>query len=78
MPLTTQQSGQQSGLTPRAAPSGDRYRVLLVDDSAVYRGLVRRELEKHADIEVVGSCGDVGSAVRTLTASPADVVVLDM
>ncbi len=64
--------------TAAAAPAGERTRVLLVDDSTVYRSLVRRELVKCPDIEIVGSCGDGKSAIRAVQATAADVVVLDI
>lgn len=53
-------------------------RVMVVDDSTVYRTLVRRALTKCADIEIIGSCGDGRSAVRMLGETHADVVVLDI
>mgnify|MGYP001147904490 CR=1 FL=1 len=61
-----------------AAPAADRTRVLLVDDSAVYRSLVRRELAKCDDVEIVGSCGDGRSAIAAVAAQAPDVVVLDI
>lgn len=73
MAFSSQLPGQ-----PLRPPASDRHRVLLVDDSAVYRGLVRRELEKCADIEIVGSCGDGAAAIRMLKTVDADVVVLDI
>ena len=70
----TQQSTGQAG----DSTGTDPYRVLLVDDSAIYRGLVRREIAKYDDIEIVGACGDGASAVRILRSTEADVVVLDI
>ncbi|MEZ5669297.1 MAG: chemotaxis response regulator protein-glutamate methylesterase [Alphaproteobacteria bacterium] len=67
----------RNGEAPGTADS-EPYRVLLVDDSAVYRGLVRREIAKCPDIAVVGACGDGASAVRTLRTTEVDVVVLDI
>ena len=64
---------------PDAQGSGaGRIRVLVVDDSTVYRTLVRRALTKCDDIEIVGSCGDGRSAVRLLGETHADVVLLDI
>lgn len=69
--------------TPRSTPgaptlAADPTRVLLVDDSTVYRSLVRRELTKHADIEIVASCGDGRSAIAAVERHEPDVAVLDI
>lgn len=53
-------------------------RVMVVDDSAVIRGLLRRTLEADPDITVVSSVGNGQFAVDTLKRQPADVVVLDI
>jgi len=74
MPLTPSPGPAAAGV-PQAV---ERTRVLLVDDSTVYRTLVRRELVKCADIEIVGSCGDGKSAIRAIETTEADVIVLDI
>lgn len=53
-------------------------RVLVVDDSAVIRGLITRALEGDSDIKVVGSAGNGELAIDVLKRVPADVVVLDI
>ncbi len=58
--------------------SEDPIRVMLVDDSAVVRGLVTRMLEAEADIDVVASVGNGQLAVSGLARADADVVVLDI
>lgn len=68
----------QAAGSKNPAPSTDKIRVLIVDDSTVYRTLVRRELTKCADIAIVGSCGDGKSAIRALQSTDVDVVVLDI
>ncbi|MGE3770096.1 MAG: chemotaxis response regulator protein-glutamate methylesterase [Bdellovibrionales bacterium] len=63
-----------SGVSSSAGP----YRVMVVDDSAVIRGLVARALEVDADIKVVASVADGQMAVNSLAKSDAEVVVLDI
>lgn len=53
-------------------------RVMVVDDSAVIRGLLRRILDADPDITVVSSVGNGQFAVDTLRRQPADVIVLDI
>jgi two-component system chemotaxis response regulator CheB len=61
-----------------AKPSEPKIRVLLVDDSTVVRGTLRRILEREPDIDVVGSAENGRVAVSTLGSHPADVVLLDI
>ena len=51
-------------------------RVVLVDDHAMFRTGVRAELAGHAD--VVGEAADVDEAVRVVTETQPDVVLLDV
>jgi DNA-binding NarL/FixJ family response regulator len=53
-----------------------RTRVVLVDDHALFRSGVRAELADAVDI--VGEASDVDEAVRTITATTPDVVLLDV
>ncbi|HVH82388.1 MAG TPA: chemotaxis response regulator protein-glutamate methylesterase [Stellaceae bacterium] len=53
-------------------------RVMVVDDSAVIRGLVARTLEAEGDIKIVSSVGDGRAAVAAIERNPVDVVVLDI
>jgi two-component system chemotaxis response regulator CheB len=71
--------------SPPAAPSAvavvpadDPFRVMVVDDSAVIRGLVTRALEGDAELRVVSSVGDGQMAVNALGRQPIDVIVLDI
>ncbi|WP_448206596.1 protein-glutamate methylesterase/protein-glutamine glutaminase [Azospirillum sp. sgz302134] len=69
------------GRSPIAAPppSGpDPVRVMVVDDSAVIRGLLTRALEGDADIRVVASVGDGQMAINSLQRNSIDVIVLDI
>ena len=60
---------------PKAA---DAYRVMVVDDSAVIRGLLTRALENDPEISVVASVGDGLMALKSLGRQPIDVIVLDI
>ncbi|MBP2228478.1 two-component system chemotaxis response regulator CheB [Azospirillum agricola] len=51
---------------------------MVVDDSAVIRGLLTRALEGDADIRVVTSVGDGQMAVNSLQRNSIDVIVLDI
>lgn len=55
-----------------------RIRVLLVDDHAVVRESIRKLLEEHNDLEVVGEAGDGVAAVRIAESIKPDVVVMDV
>lgn len=53
-------------------------RVLVVDDSAVVRGLISRNLDGAPGIQVVGSAANGELALAVLARRPVDVVVLDI
>ena len=53
-------------------------RVLVVDDSAIVRGLVSRQLESDPGIKVVASAPNGQVALETLGRCAVDVVVLDI
>jgi two-component system chemotaxis response regulator CheB len=64
---------------PLSADAGhQRIRVMVVDDSAVIRGLISRALESEGDIEIVASVPEGRSAIAALQRMPVDVVVLDV
>ncbi len=52
--------------------------VLLVDDSAVARGMIERGLSNDNDIRVIGSAGNGQAAVDFVRQTPPDVVLLDV
>lgn len=61
------------------APSrADRVRVMIVDDSAVVRGMVSRWLDERADIEVVAIAVDGLQALKKLGEQEIDVCILDI
>lgn len=55
------------------------WRVVLVDDHAIFRAGVRHELDKRPEeIEVVGEGEDVASSVKVINETLPDVVLLDV
>lgn len=61
-----------------AVTSATPYRVMIVDDSAVIRGILARTLESEPDIAVANTASNGEQAVRLLAQTPVDVVVLDI
>ncbi len=59
-------------------PSGDPYRVMVVDDSAVIRGLLARNLESDPAIKVVASASNGQIALKSLATHEIEIVVLDI
>ncbi len=53
-------------------------RVFLTDDQSLVRGGFRMLIEAEDDLVVVGEAADGAQAVRALSASPADVVLMDI
>ena len=56
----------------------DPIRVMIVDDSAVIRGLFTRVLESDNDIQVVASVGDGALALKAIERTDVDLVLLDI
>ncbi len=56
----------------------DRLRVLLVDDEAPARALLREYLGAHSDVEVAGECANGFEAVKAITERAPDLVFLDV
>lgn len=74
-----QQSAQAAATVTTSAGTADNpYRVMLVDDSAVTRGLLSRTLESDPDLVVVASVNDGQMAINSFKRTPADVIVLDV
>lgn len=63
-------------LTPNAP--GAKPRVLIIDDSAVVRGLVARWIENDPRLEVAATCADGEQGVRKAGELQPDLVVLDI
>ncbi len=60
------------------ADAGDRIRVMVVDDSAVIRGVLSRTLESDPEITVVHSVGNGQLAVAAVQRAAVDIIVLDI
>lgn len=57
--------------------SGDRPRVLLVDDALVIRSLITKVLES-ADYQVVGDCGNGRDAIEMAEKLRPDIILMDV
>src|SRR5690606_37141071 len=55
-----------------------KIRVLIVDDSAFARQVVRRVLERDGDIEIIGIARDGAEALEKIALHSPDVVTLDL
>lgn len=55
-----------------------RPRVLLIDDAAELRILLRLLIERDGRLEVVGEAGDGRAGIEQATATQPDLVVLDL
>lgn len=64
--------------TTAAGTAEDPHRVMVVDDSAVIRGLLTRAIEGDPELRVVASVGDGQMAVNALGRQAVDVIVLDI
>jgi two-component system chemotaxis response regulator CheB len=60
------------------SPSGKKVRVLIVDDSAVVRQVLSKELSKSPDIDVVGTAVDPYVARDKIVQLKPDVLTLDL
>ncbi|HVG73533.1 MAG TPA: response regulator [Vicinamibacterales bacterium] len=58
--------------------AADMLRVIVVDDEALARGLLRELLGAHADIEVIAECGNGFEAVKAVTEKKPDLLLLDI
>lgn len=56
----------------------DKIRVMVVDDSAVIRGLFTKTLEADHDVEVVSSVSNGEMAINAMQRNPVDIIVLDI
>jgi DNA-binding NarL/FixJ family response regulator len=70
-------SGEQGG-DPSGEQRGGAYRVIVADDAAGMRELMRTLLSLEPDFEVVGQAGDGVEAVALVTALKPDLVVIDV
>ena len=68
---------QDEGDLSRRAKSG-QYRVMVVDDSAVIRGLISRWLEEDPAIKIVGTAGNGEMALACMTRYDPEIIILDI
>jgi two-component system, chemotaxis family, protein-glutamate methylesterase/glutaminase len=68
-----------SGTAARASGrSASPYRIMIVDDSAVIRGLLTRNIEADPELMVVASAGDGRMALNALQRHDVEIVILDI
>jgi two-component system LytT family response regulator len=53
-------------------------RVVIVDDEALARGILREWLAGHSDIEIIAECGNGFEAVKAATELKPDLLMLDI
>jgi two-component system nitrate/nitrite response regulator NarL len=53
-------------------------RIVVVDDSPLYRGVICNMLEKHPNLQVVAEAGDGHAAVQAVEEHEPDVVLMDV
>ena len=58
--------------------SGERIRVMIVDDHSILQVGLKQVLEQSEEFEVVGQAGDGEEAVRVAAKVKPDVVVMDV
>lgn len=73
LPTTPASHGTQSG-----SPANRQWRVLLVDDNAAVRAVLKVLLEEHADLQVVGEASDGEEAVVLAERYRPDVTLMDI
>ena len=56
----------------------DRWRLLLVDDHALFRVGIRSVLEQEDDVEVVGEAADGRSAFDAVVETSPDIILMDL
>lgn len=74
-PPTIAAASSAAATVPAAA---DAIRVMLVDDSAVIRGIISRTLREDPGIQIVATAGNGQAAIERATQQPLDVIVLDI
>lgn len=60
-----------------SSPQQDKVRVLVVDDSLIYRKVIRDVLAAMPNVEVVGSAGNGKAAIEKITQLQPDMLTLD-
>src|SRR3546814_17159040 len=68
----------EAGQAAAASPAESPYRVMVVEDSLVIRGLLARILEADPRITVVTTVANGEQALKALDRHPVEVIVLDI
>ncbi|MBX9766638.1 MAG: chemotaxis-specific protein-glutamate methyltransferase CheB [Bdellovibrionales bacterium] len=55
-----------------------KLKVLIADDSVVYRSQIRLALTNISDVEIVGACANGRQAIDRMRQSPVDLLILDL
>jgi len=76
--LINQPSSEQASGSAPAQPKNQRVRVLIVDDSATMRRLIRTGIAADPLIEVIGEAGSAREARDLIKAARPDVMTLDI
>jgi two-component system chemotaxis response regulator CheB len=72
------ESDRSSAETAPPGPGSGPIRVMVVDDSAIIRGLYTRTLEADPDVRVISSVSNGEMAISSLKRQEIDVIVLDI
>lgn len=75
---STPEVGSAAAAAPDATSSGDRVRVLLADDNARFREVLRRLLERENGIHIVAEAGNGAEALELAEHHRPDVVLMDL
>jgi len=59
-------------------PNADAARLMIVDDSAVVRGLMTRMIAEEPSVQIVASCANGQLAVQKLAHTDVDIILLDI
>lgn len=54
-----------------------KVRILIVDDHALFRESVARLLRSEPDFDVIAECGTIQDALRIISETPVDLILLD-
>ena len=53
-------------------------KALIIDDERLARQEIRKLLEPHSEVEIVGECSDADEAIEEIKKSKPDLLLLDI